>query len=93
MRRYKFIDNYNIEVYDKKYVILDGKQISYPSDEAFLRAGIKPLSVTEYPEYNRSTHRLTPYYEDMENHILKTWVIEEIPEEELLMMEDVILDE
>ena len=94
MMRYKFIDNANIERYDKKYVVLNGKQISYPSDEIFLQAGIKPLIIDGLPEFDRNTCRCVPYYEDSENHIIKKWVVEEIPEEELLMLsEDVIIDE
>ena len=34
---YRYIDEHVITKWDEKYVILDGKQISYPSDDVLLR--------------------------------------------------------
>ena len=94
MIKYKFIDERNIERYDKNYIIHDGKQISYPSDEILLMEGTKPLVVDEHPEHDSSKYRLVPYYEDTDTHIIKKWAIEEIPEEELILLnEDGISDE
>ena len=95
MNKYKFIDNGNIERYVKKYIIHNGKQISYPSDELLLEAGIKDLIVEPKPEFDCSVNMLEPYYEDTPTHILKKWNVVPIPEEllDIMRSEDVIDDE
>ena len=76
---YRFIDEHSIEKWDEKYVILDGKQISYPSDDVLLRAGIKPLIEDEMPVYDEDTQYIVEYYEDTDTAIIKHWRVEDIP--------------
>ena len=85
---YKYIDEYTIEKWDEKYVILDGKQISYPSDDVLLQAGIKPLIEDEMPVYDEDTQYIVEYYEDTDTAIIKHWRVEDIPP-----MEEVDIDE
>ncbi len=85
---YKYIDEYSIEKWDEKYVILDGKQISYPSDDVLLQAGIKPLVEDEMPVYDEATQYIVEYYEDTNTTIIKHWRVEDIPP-----MEEVDMDE
>lgn len=85
---YKYIDEYTIEKWDEKYVILDGKQISYPSDDVLLRAGIKPLIEDEMPVYDEATQYIVEYYEDTDAVIIKHWRVEDIPP-----IEEVDMDE
>ena len=85
---YKYIDEYTIEKWDEKYVILDGKQISYPSDDVLLQAGIKPLIEDEMPVYDEDTQYIVEYYEDTDTAIIKHWRVEDIPP-----IEEVDLDE
>ena len=80
MRFYQFIDEHNIKKYTKKYVIVDGKQISHPSAETLLKADIKPLVVEEKPELTK-TQYAEYYYVDGETEITKKWRIVDIPEE------------
>ena len=85
---YKYIDEYTIEKWDEKYVILDGKQISYPSDDVLLQAGIKPLIEDEMPVYDEATQYIVEYYENTDTAIIKHWRVEDIPP-----MEEVAIDE
>ena len=85
---YRYIDEYTIEKWDEKYVILDGKQISYPSDDVLLQAGIKPLVEDEMPVYDEATQFIVEYYEDTDTAIIKHWRVEDIPP-----MEEVDIDE
>ena len=78
---YKFINKYRIEKYDKKYVYVDGLQISYPSAEVLLMAGIKPLVVEPTPEYDEATQYLNAYYEDGETEITQRFEVLDIPQE------------
>ena len=78
---YKFINEYHIEEYKKPYVYVDGLQISNPSAEVLLMAGVKPLISEEAPEYDMSTHYITPYYEEEEHNIVMKWELQDIPEE------------
>lgn len=71
MKYYKFISESKIEEYDKKYVVVDGKQISHPSAETLLKAGIKPLVEGPIPEYDENTQYLERYYEDGETDITR----------------------
>lgn len=75
---YKFINEYNIEKYEKKYVYVDNIQISYPSPEVLLMAGIKPLKVEECPVYDEITQFAESYYEDGETEITQKWRIIDI---------------
>lgn len=77
---YKFKDKYSIEEYNKHYVYVDGMQISYPSAEVLLMAGIKPLMAEPEPEYDATTQYTYPYYEDGEKVITQKWQVEPIPE-------------
>lgn len=85
MKFYKFINEHYIEEYTKPYVYVDGLQISYPSTEVLLMAGIKPLVVEDEPEYNIETQYAIPYYVDGETEITQKWRvcdIEEVIEDE-----------
>ena len=76
---YRFIDEYSIEKWNEKYVILDGKQISYPSDDVLLQAGIKPLIEDEIPVYDEETQYIIECYEDTITTIIKHWRVEDMP--------------
>ncbi len=78
---YKFISKYQIEKYDKPYVYVEGLQISHPSAEVLLMAGIKPLVVDDVPEHDENKQYLAPYYEDGEEVITRKWEVQDIPEE------------
>ena len=87
MKYYRFISETQIEEYDKKYVVVeieetkevDGEskaikrmvQISHPSAETLLKAGIKPLVEGPMPEYDENTQYLESYYEDGETEITR----------------------
>ena len=75
MKYYKFINEYRIEEYTKPYVYVDGLQISYPSAEVLLMAGIKPLVEEDAPEFDENTQYIESYYEDGETQITKKWRI------------------
>jgi hypothetical protein len=78
---YKFINETQIEEYTKKYVIVDDKQISHPSAETLLKAGIKPLVVEDTPLYNEETQYAEHYFVDGETEITQKWQIVDIPDE------------
>ncbi len=78
---YKFINEHRIEKYDKPYVNVEGRQISHPSAEVLLMAGIKPLVVEPTPEYDEATQYVSHYYEDGETEITQKWRIYDIPQE------------
>ena len=78
MKFYQFINEHNIKKYTKKYVIVDGKQISHPSEDTLLKAGIKPLVEGPMPEYDEYTQYLEPYYVDGDTEITKKWRIIEV---------------
>ena len=80
MKFYKFINEHYIEEYTKPYVYVDGLQISYPSAEVLLMAGIKPLAVEDEPEYNIETQYTVPYYVDGETEITQRWKVCDIEE-------------
>ena len=98
MKYYRFISETQIEEYDKKYVVIeveeteevDGEsrvvkrkvQISHPSAETLLKAGIKPLTKEEDPTYNPDTQAVEYYYEDGETEIHKKWRIVEVSDNE-----------
>ena len=81
MMVYEFINEYRIEKYDKKYVYVDGIQVSYPSPEVLLMGKKKPLVVEPQPEYDEATQYVQHYYEDGETHITQQWLILDIPQE------------
>ena len=89
---YRYIDEHTIEKWDEKYVILDGKQISYPSDDVLLQAGIKPLIEDEMPVYYEDTQFLVEYYEDTDTAIIKHWRVEDIPPIEEVDMNEQFAD-
>lgn len=78
---YKFINEYQIEKYDKPYVYVDGIQVSYPSTEVLLMAGIKPLAVEDIPEHDEATQYAAYHYEDGETEITQKWEVLDIPQE------------
>ena len=84
MKFYKFINEHYIEEYKKPYVYVDGLQISHPSAETLLMAGIKPLVVEDEPEYNIETQYVEPYYIDGETEITQKWKVCDIPTEEVI---------
>lgn len=71
MKYYRYISETQIEEYDKKYVVVDGMQISHPSAETLLKADIKPLVEGPMPEYDENTQYLESYYEDGETEITR----------------------
>ena len=81
---YKFINEYYIEEYTKPYVYVDNLQISYPSAEVLLGAGIKPLVVNEVPEHNEETQYVEFYYVDGETEITQKWNVYDYPEDEVI---------
>lgn len=81
MKVYEFINEHHIKEYDKPYVNIDGLQISYPSAEVLLMAGIKPLKVEEIPEFDDATQYAEAYYEDGETEITQRFRILDIPKE------------
>jgi hypothetical protein len=83
MRFYQFIDEHNIKEYTKKYVIVDGKQISHPSAETLLKAGIKPLVIEDMPQMTE-TQYAEPCYIDNDTEIVQKWRIVDIPVEEVI---------
>ena len=88
MKYCRFINETHIEEYKKKYVIVDGKQISHPSVETLLKAGIKPLVVEDMPELT-NTQYAEHYYVDGETEIVRKWRIVDIPIEEVIDDESV----
>ena len=86
---YKFINEYQIKEYTKPYVYVDGLQISYPSAEILLMAGIKPLVVEECPVYDEATQFVEPYYVDGESEITQKWNVHDMPTEEVIYDESV----
>lgn len=77
---YKFINEHCIEEYTKPYVYVDNVQISYPSKEVLLMAGIKPLVVEEVPAHNEETQYVEAYYVDDETEIIQKWNVVDIEE-------------
>lgn len=82
MRFYQFIDEHNIKEYTKKYVIVDGKQISHPSAETLLKKDIKPLVVEDMPELT-DTQYAEHYYVDGETEIVQKWNVLEVIDDEV----------
>lgn len=80
MKYYKFVNKYRIENYTKKYIIVDGKQISYPSPDTLLKAGIKPLVVEEMPELTEMQYAEL-YYVDGNTEIIQKWIVHDVSEE------------
>ena len=85
---YRFIDENTIQEWNEKYVIVDGKQISYPSNDMLKEAGIKPLVEDEIPIFDEMTQWVMEYYENTDDTIIKHWKVEDIPS-----MEEVVEDE
>lgn len=84
MKFYKFINKHQIEEYNKRYVYVDGLQVSYPSAEVLLMAGIKPLVIKDMPLYDESAQYIEPYYVDGESEITQEWNVYDIPAEEVI---------
>lgn len=84
MKFYKFINEHYIEEYTKPYVYVEGLQISYPSKEVLLMAGIKPLVVEEVPAHNEETQYVEFYYVDGETEITQKWKVFDVPEDEVI---------
>ena len=76
---YEFINENYIQEWDKRYVILDGKQISYPSEDILKEAGIKTLVEDEIPVFDGMTQWVMEYYENTDDAIIKHWRVEDIP--------------
>ena len=81
---YKFINEYRIEKYDKPYVNVGNIQISYPSLEVLLMAGIKPLVIEDVPEHDMSTQYAEVYYVDGETEITQKYRVLDIPQEVII---------
>jgi hypothetical protein len=81
---YKFINEHQIEEYTKPYVYVDGLQVSYPSAEVLLMAGIKPLVIEEAPQYDEAVQYIEPYYVDGKTEITQKWNVCDIPFEEVI---------
>ena len=82
MKFYQFIDEHNIEEYTKKYVIVDDRQISHPSAETLLKAGIKPLVVENMPQMTDKQYA-EPYFVDGETEIVQKWNVVEVIDDEV----------
>lgn len=98
MKYYRFISETQIEEYTKKYVVVEIEeteetdeesrvvkrmvQISHPSAETLLKAGIKPLIEEEEPTHNPDTQAVEYYYEDGKTEIFKKWRIVEVVDDE-----------
>lgn len=88
---YRYIDEYNIEEWNKKYVIIGDKQISYPSEEDLLQAGLKPLvdgDDCENIEYDPDTQTIIEYYENTDSRIIRHYQVMNI----LLSEEEVVYE-
>lgn len=92
MKHYKFISEYYIEEYTNPYVYVGGIQVSYPSPEVLLMAGIKPLVVEEMPEYNEETQYVMQYYVDRETEITQKWNVYDIPTDYEVMDDEPVTD-
>ena len=60
---------------------MDGLQISHPSAEVLMMAGIKPLTVEDAPTYDEAVQYIEPYYEECEKEIVQKWNVCDIPTE------------
>ena len=87
MKFYKFLNNYYIEEYTKSYVYVDDVQISYPSAEILLKAGIKPLVVEDVPAYNEDTQYVEIYYVETDTEIIQKWNVYDYPNDEVIEYE------
>ena len=81
---YKFINKHQVEKYNKPYVYVEGLQISNPSKEVLLMAGIKPLIEEPTPTYDEATQYVESYYEDGETAIVQKWNVYDIPTDEVI---------
>ena len=79
--KYKFIDEDNVKVYKKGFVILNSKIITNPSDKVLAEVGYKDKVVLEEPEYDMETQYPKPKYRDDGDVITQYWEIKEIEEE------------
>ena len=61
---YRFIDENTIQKWDEKYVVVNDKQISYPSNDILKEARIKPLVEDEIPVFDGMTQWVMEYYEN-----------------------------
>lgn len=75
MKLYKFISEDRVERYEKKYVYLNGVQISNPSIDVLAQADIKPLEEAVIPQHNEETQFVQPYYINNTNVITKEWKV------------------
>lgn len=82
MKYYRYISETQIEPYDKGYVVVDGKQISNPSAETLLKAGIKPLTEDEKPAHDENTQYLEWTFENKETEIAVHWKVIEVVHDE-----------
>ncbi len=82
MKYYRYISETQIEAYIKKYVVVDNKQISHPSAETLLKAGIKPLVVEDMPELTDMQYA-EPYYVDGDTEIVQKWNVLEVIYDEI----------
>lgn len=81
---FRFINEGFIEEYKKPYVYVDGMQVSYPSAETLLMAGIKSLVVEDIPTYDEENQYVESYYVDGETEITQKWNVYDIPTEEVI---------
>ena len=73
---YKFINKNTIKEFTDKFIILNGKQISYPSDNTLFEAGYKPVVKDEnIPDFNPYEDTIEAEYEEKEDKIIKHFVI------------------
>lgn len=77
---YKFINENTVKEFADKFIILNGKQISYPSDNTLFEAGYKPIVEDEnIPSFNPDEERIEIEYEEKEDKIIKHFVVSKIP--------------
>lgn len=81
MEYVKYINPTTIEVAPK--VIFDKNiYIANPTEEILMEHGYKPLVEREQPIFDEENEYLVLKYQEEEDEILKTWVIERHEEEE-----------
>lgn len=78
MKYYRFINESQLEEYDKGYAVVDDVQISNPSADVLLRIGVKPLEVADEPIYDENTQHLEPYYVERKKKITKKWRVVDV---------------
>ena len=76
MVKYKFIDEYQVEIYTEgNFIVFENRIYTNPRPETLLKAGYKDMVIESEPEYDPTTECLIPKYIDGEIIITQTWEI------------------